>query len=203
MKDLAHKKGVYKNWVEKKRQKFLRSLHYVIKSNTMIDFAVNVVVKDYDEMLPIGSVLRRSFGEPHVFAAIGCLKDIHNWAETENIKDRVDYVFEKGTIHDVELRRVFGSFDEAANQHYRSRGVSFFDKREFTPLQAADTLAYENMLDLRRTIDPENARPMRLSAKNLERSVSHWVYYDKAQLKLVFDDMIEKGLIIPGVVFDY
>jgi hypothetical protein len=44
MVEFAHKKGVYADWPETKRRKFLRTLHYIIHSNTIIDFSVNGVV---------------------------------------------------------------------------------------------------------------------------------------------------------------
>lgn len=197
MIDCAHKKGVYAEWSEDKRKRFLKKLHYIIRSNTIVDFAVSVVVADYNEVIPPENVvLRTGFGEPHVFAVIGCLKDIHEWARHARLADRINYVFEQGTVHDVTVRRVFGSFDDAHNEHYRSRGCAFYDKRDRAPLQAADALAYENMSEMRRRIDPSNTRPMRASAKNLVRPASSWAYYDKAQMLKVVDKCLDLGLLV-------
>ena len=41
MKDYAHKRGVYADWTDKKRIKFLRTLQHIIKSNTEKDFAIS------------------------------------------------------------------------------------------------------------------------------------------------------------------
>jgi hypothetical protein len=197
MKDFAHRKGVYAEWTEDKRRKFLRKLHHIIHSNTIKDFTNSVVVEDYDEVIPPSNVeLRTSFGEPHVFAVIGCLKDVHDWAIHSKLKDRIHYVFEQGTVHDKNVGRLFARFDEEYKEHYRARGCSFFDKRDLNPLQAADILVYENMLEMRRRIDTSNNRAMRLSAKNLLRPSSNWGYYNREQMLKVVDKCLELGLLI-------
>jgi hypothetical protein len=195
MIEFAHKKGVYADWPEKKRQKFLRKLHFIIHSNTIVDFSVNVVIADYNELMTPD--VRRGFGEPHPFAVIGCLKHIAVWAKETHMKDRILYVFEKGTVHDKLLRTIFDtSFDDEHNEHYRISGYAFHGKKELLPLQAADTLAYENMLELRRRIDPDNTRPTRRSIINLHRPPkSQWFYYGRQELLTILSYGVDKGLM--------
>jgi len=183
MAEFAHRKGIYESWTEKKRQKFLRNLQYIIHSNTIIDFANSVVVADYDEL--ITPDIRYGFGEPHVFATIACLKDIAVWVQNSHLgeKDRISYVFEQGTVHDKTLRVIFERYMNSEQEiYYRLGGWDFRDKKEVTPLQSADMLAYENMLEMRRRIDPDNARNPRASIINLERPQSEWGHYGKKQL---------------------
>ena len=197
MTEFAHKKKVYSDWPEKKRQKFLRKLHHIIHSNTIIDFAASVVVADFDEV--ITQDIREGFGEPHVFAAVACMKHIAIWARKTHLKDQILYVFERGTVHDKTVRQVFDlTIDAESSIHYRIGGYAFHDKKELLPLQAADTLAYENMLEMRRRIDPDNNRPTRASIRNLERPQSRWYYYDKAQLLSILSyGLKHDGLVLP------
>lgn len=193
MKDFAHQKKAFKDWPAEKRKQYLGRLHGIIHRHVIADFAVSVVVADYDEVITPN--IRAGFGEPHVFAAIGCMKLIALWAKRINLREHMLYVFEKGTIHDKTVRRVFGAFDDTHSEHYRASGCAFFDKRDLLPLQAADILAYENMLEMRRRIDPDNTRDRRGSIKNLERRGSEWIYYDKAQLLKVLDSGRALGLL--------
>jgi hypothetical protein len=195
MKDLAHKKGVYKDWPEKKRVKFLRTLQHVIKTNTIKDFAVSVAVADYDKLLPPKSNIRFGFGEPHVFAIIGCMKNIATWQKKTHRNDPMLYVFEKGTTHDSMVARVFKELDDQHREFYRVGGIAFFSKEQM-PLQSADMLAYENMLDMRRQSDPTNTRARRESLKNLYRpDISDWSFYNEEHITIVLETAEKMGLV--------
>lgn len=184
MVELAQGKHIYAKWEERKRRKFLRNLHRIIHKNTLADFAMSVVVADYDNV--ITPDIRYGFGEPHVFAAIGCLKGVSVWLNHSKLskRERIFYVFEKGSIHDSTLQLVFDRYfnDEKQSETYRIGGCAFHDKKELMPLQAADVLAYENMLEMRRRVDPSNERKPRASMLNLERPASDWGYFGKAEL---------------------
>ena len=195
MKDFAHSKGVYKGWPEKKRIKFLRTLQHIIKENTIKDFAVSVVVADYDKLLPPQSNIRFGFGEPHVFTIIGCMKNIGTWQKETHRNDPMLYAFERGTTHDSMVARVFAELDDQQRDYYRVGGIAFHGK-ELMPLQAADMLAYEIMLDMRRQSDPTNTRDRRASLKNLYRpDISDWGFYNEEHLMIVLGHAERAGLI--------
>jgi hypothetical protein len=184
MVELAQGKHTYAKWEEKKRRKFLRKLHRIIHKHTLADFAISVVVADYDQV--ITPDIREGFGEPHVFATIGCLKAVSLWLNKRRLakRERIVYVFEKGSIHDSNLQQLFDRYvkDDKQRQTYRIEDCAFHDKKELMPLQAADVLAYENMLEMRRRVDPDNVRKPRASWSNLDRTESDWGYFGKAEL---------------------
>jgi hypothetical protein len=195
MKDFAHKKGIYKDWPEKKRVKFIRTLQHIIKTNTLKDFAVSVVVADYDKLIPPKTNIRYGFGEPHVFAIIGCMKNIGTWQKEMHMNDPMLYTFEKGIAHDSMVARVFAEMDEPQREYYRVGGIAFFGKKVL-PLQSADMLAYENMLDMRRQSDPTNTRGRRESLKNLYRpNISDWSFYNEERITIVLDTAEKMGLV--------
>jgi hypothetical protein len=195
MKDFAQKKGIYETWDDKKRIKFLRTLQYIIKSNTEKDFAVSVVVADYDTLIPPNTNLRTGFGEPHVFAVIGCMKDIHVWQARQGINKPIHYVFEKGSRHDSMVKRVFEALDSEHIEFYRAAGgVSFWGK-DMSPLQAADMLAYENRLEMCRQVNPVNRPKTRESLRNLWREESHWTHYNAEHITIVLESAAKIGLV--------
>jgi hypothetical protein len=195
MKDYAHKRGAYADWTDKKRIKFLRTLQHIIKSNTEKDFAISLVVEDYNKLIPPNTQIWIGFGEPHVFVVIGCMKDIGKWQKSKHINKPVHYIFEKGSGYDSMLKRVFEGLDGEQIKFYRVNDTVTFAGKNVLPLQAADMLAYENRLELCRRLNPENRRKPRESLKNLERPESHWVFYDEPNLQIVLGHAERAGLI--------
>jgi len=194
MKDFAAKKG-YRDWPENKRVKFLRTLQHIIKSNTEKDFSVSVVVEDYNELIPPNTNLRIGFGEPHVFAVIGCMKNINTWQKRAHINKPIEYIFERGSGHDTMLKRIFDEMDAEQMNFYRAGGgINFFGK-ETTPLQAADMLAYENRLEMCRQVNPTNRPKVRESLRNLRRAENDWSYYNAEHITIVLETAANIGLI--------
>jgi hypothetical protein len=174
----------YQDWPEDRRRRLLRKLHGIIHENTLADFSISVVVAAFDEI--ITPDIREGFGgKPHVFAAIGCLKSIAAWVDDNALakEEKIFYIFEQGATDGTALPQVFERYfnDDRQREMYRLEGFAFRDKKEM-PLQAADVLAYENMLEMRRLADPENTRKPRASMLNLERPESDWGYFGTLEL---------------------
>ena len=183
MSEFAQRIHIYQSWSEDRRRRVVTKLHRIIHENTLADFSISVVVKAFNEV--INPDIREGFGEPHVFAVIGCMKSIAAWINDSALKkqERIFYTFEQGSTHGSALRKVFERFlnDDRQCEMYRLEGFAFRDKKEM-PLQAADVLAYENMLEMRRLADPENTRKPRASMLNLERPESDWGYFGILEL---------------------
>jgi len=179
MRVFARREGIYKNWADTKRTRYLHRLHGIIHRHAIADFAVSVVIADYDKIMPPD--LKDSFGDPRAFAVFNCVRLIKGWANRADITEPVDFVFNKGAMRDVPIRAVFGGLDKTQEAGQQIGGVSFYGK-EARPLQAADTAAYENMREMRRRVDPDNTDDQRGAYMSLIRPESKWINLDAAQL---------------------
>lgn len=179
MSDFARGTGIYYNWANTKRAQYLHRLHGVIHRHVMADFAVSVVIPDYDEVMPPD--LKASFGDPHAFAAVNCLRLVKRWAERADITEPIHLVLNEGALRSRPIHAVFGRLVETKEGDQLIGSVSFYDKK-ILPLQAADAAAYENMREMRRRVDLDSTDDQRGAYKSLIRPESKWVYLDAAQL---------------------
>jgi hypothetical protein len=179
IREFVRRTGIYKNWPDTKRTRYLRRLHGIIHRHAIADFAVSVVTADYDKVMPPD--LKASIGDPHAFAAFNCLRLIKSWAKRTDITEPVHFVFNEGAMRGASIRTVFGGLDETQERGQPIGGVSFYGKK-MLPLQAADVAAYENMREMRRRADTDNTDNQRGAYKSLIRPESIWVYLDAAQL---------------------
>ena len=184
MTEFAQRIRSYQDWPEDRRRRVLTKLHGIIHENTLADFSISIVVAAFDDV--ITADIREGFGgTPHVFAAIGCMKSIAAWVTDSGLakEEKIFYIFEQGATQGSALPQLFERFinDERQREMYRLEGCAFQDKKVM-PLQAADVLAYENMSEMRRLVDPGNTRKHRRSMLNLERPESDWGYFGTPEL---------------------
>ncbi len=172
--DNPHSK-IYGNWPQQKKVKFLKQLHSIMARYSLRRFASCMSIADYQAL-----TVEEQFvlGNPHNFNAINCFKLIRTWADQNKMYERFAYVFESGAgIHEKELRRVTNEMTEAERDAYRVRGLSFYDKRDFSPLAAADILAFETRKEMCRQLDLNTTRKIRQSIVNLHvPSIDEWAY---------------------------
>jgi hypothetical protein len=105
-----------------------------------------VNIEDFESLTP---QQKEILGNPHIFAAISCMKMIGFWTAENLLNDPIAYVFEQGSKHDNHLKRLFN--EELRNEDrkfFRVGSFTLVDKRTVTtsnrpakPLQAADILA--------------------------------------------------------------
>lgn len=178
---------IYGDWSDKKKEKLLAELHDITAKHTLRRFATGVLLKDYEELTDDERLV---FGHPHAAASINCLKRIREWAIKENRNDPMLYVFEKGSAHDPKIRRLFeATMDNGNKAEYRIGGFALKDKRDFSPLQAADILAIESRWEVCRQLDPAITRGQRKSLRNLiTRNIDEWYFLDRAHMRAVLEN---------------
>jgi hypothetical protein len=195
MKDFQACRPPYDEWSKEKRAKFLQGLHKIINKRVMRGFATSVVVNDWNALTDEQKFV---FGVPHLCATINCMKHIANWANRINLREPILYVFEKGSNHDKDLRRLFNeSLTEQEGAHYRVERLAFGTKED-SPLQAADIAAYEMTKEISRMFDENNNRPSRASIKNLICPLDEWFYMDKEQFnKILANPNVKRDMAAP------
>lgn len=181
MVDFQACKPPYGDWSKEKRIKFLKSLHRTIHRRAIRSFATTVNIEDFESL---SSEQKEILGNPHVFAAVSCMKMIGFWTARNVMYNPIAYIFEQGSKHDKHLRRLFNEdLREEDRNFFRVGSFDLVDKRIKMPLQAADILAYETTKEVVRRLTPINPRAVRESIRNLGRVESdEWLYCERQAL---------------------
>jgi hypothetical protein len=186
---------IYGTWPEPKKQQFLAHLHSIMAKHTLRRFATGILLQDYENLTDEEKVV---IGHPHVAATINILKRIREWAMRENYNEPMLDVFEKGSVHDSKIKRLFDdAMDDDVKRGYRSSGLAFADKRDLSPLQASDILATETRWEACRQFDPAITRSeSRKSIRNLHiPNVDEWHFIDRAHMKAILDNPVVKAKV--------
>jgi hypothetical protein len=195
MVDFQACKPPYGDWSKEQRIRFLQSLHEVIHKRTVQSFATTVNIEDFKNL---SSEHKEVLGNPHVFAAKNCMKMIGFWTARNIMHDPLSYVFEKGSKHDKDLKKLFDEVPPKDRQFFRVGQFQLEDKKKVRPLQAADVLAYETTKEVTRRITINNKRAVRASIRNLGRpETDQWLYCDSSALIRSYEDALLRRRAYP------
>jgi len=145
MVEFAHSKGLFSGWREdeERRQRLYGDLVKIITSNVYRQFAWAIEMGNFDT-LSVENKKTYSLNA-YVLAARTCGADIRRWQEQENFKVPTAYVFEDGDDGKGMLIQRYEQ-DALPTPHFKPKTAITKDGKTipaFTPLQAADVLAYE------------------------------------------------------------
>ena len=157
MHQFAQSCGLFKGWKEEeeKRRCLLSDLMGIILSNTYRKFGAAVINSDLNAT--IDGATRKEFAlSAYGIAGRGAVGNVDEWLKKEKWGGPVDYVFESGDYNQADLSRrmVEDGFPDPIFRPKTDRtGRNGVTIPAFTPLQAADILAYEYSLTLKRDRD--------------------------------------------------
>lgn len=174
--DNPHSK-IYGDWSTQKKVTFLKQLHRLMARYSLRRFASATNLADYDALRIEAQF---ALGHPHNFNAVNCFKLIRTWTNKQKMYEPLLYVFEAGSAHEKALRRITNDMTDEQREAYRVKNVAFYNKRDLSPLQAADILAFETRKEMCRQLDLTTARKIRESIKNLHvEAIDEWAYVGK------------------------
>jgi hypothetical protein len=141
MSEFESRYGPYKNWPQETRVSLLKRLIGVIHRNTIMPVGAAALIEGYEEV-------RRRFSagiEPYGFCFTETLKSMAEWSKTLRRPEPIACVLEAGAGFGGQVEEIRKSIlkTESRKQYYRIASITFADKKDITPLQAADFLAYE------------------------------------------------------------
>jgi len=182
---------IYRDWPEDKRTRFLARLHGLMAKHTLRRVATGILINDYDQLTDEEKFV---IGHPHAAATINCLKRIREWAIRENRKEPMLYVFEKGSVHDEKVRRMFETvLSLEQKMEYRISDLDFGDKRDVHALQTSDILAVESRWEICRELDPAITRQPRKSLQNLLKpKIDDWYFLDRTHMHAILQNPVVK-----------
>jgi hypothetical protein len=139
MRHFAHSRGEFTGWKqdEAKRRSFLRQLIGIIKARVWHSFASAVLMDDYRKV--DAKYCLSEFSRPYALAGCTCLAKLNRWGQKWlKPEDGIAIVFEDGDNDK-------GALVAAVKQHFTIT-PAFLSKEKSVAFQAADLLAYENLL---------------------------------------------------------
>jgi hypothetical protein len=159
MQSFAQSSGVYRTWKkdEARRRKLLADLTGMIFKHAQRKFGAAVVNSDLIAL--IDDDARKAFAlSAYGIAGRGAAGNVDEWTKENPAERAVRYVFEDGDFNKGDLMRRMKE-DGFATPIFEPKtdrpGRNGIPVPGFTPLQAADILAYEYMLAVERERDPK------------------------------------------------
>lgn len=149
------------HWDRAKKDRVYAKLASIINARVRHGFAVAVPKQFFDEF--VFDEFKQYASNHYVWAVKSVLGSIEQWRRKFGLTIPMQYVFERGALGESQLRRVWDDCLLYAENERRygivADGVQFRSKKAFTPLQAADILAWQMQNYMRRCV--MNARSIK------------------------------------------
>jgi hypothetical protein len=202
MADFAQRQGQFRNWPEDKRRECLKELHDIISANAIGSVGYGLSRAAYDAI--VCAKADDFMGGPYGLLASTLLIDFSGLLRLLGVRSLVAYRFESGAEGIGQVATIFDRNIASPGHSEFHRVLSFGteDKRKFTPLQAADILAYELYEQLPRQLglDPKPPRPFPLPS--LARVPHLWGYINERNLA-TFNKIASIAANLSKEDFDY
>jgi Protein of unknown function (DUF3800) len=141
-------KNEFKGWPLDKKLRVAKRLRKIIKKRAVKGFALGVVKKDYDEVVPEG-LKAQGFENHYTYAIRRVLGMIDQWRQNSMRNEPIEYIFDWLDTKDSKRREIEAVFSLAEGQNEAFHrygifkgGISFRERQRNSPLQAADMLAW-------------------------------------------------------------
>lgn len=136
---------MYKGWTETKRREFFARLLEIITRNTYRKFGI-VIISEWFSSLPVTTKELTRLENAYALAGTLAASTVRRWLQESNHPpDRLELVFENGDLGKQFLIAGLESkgFSHPIFREKKDRTIKGFLHNAWTPLQAADILAYE------------------------------------------------------------
>jgi hypothetical protein len=147
--DCQNYQGHFATWKgnDAKRIALWCDLLTIIKGTTFQKFGCGIEVSDWTSRISRATKTRWRLNA-YVLCSTMCAERARNWAQHNRINTPIEYVFESGDPGSGELKGHFeaGGYPPPVFKHKTNRMIDGIFYPAFTPLQAADFLAYEIFL---------------------------------------------------------
>ena len=125
------------------RDALIYDLRNIIISHGLHGYCCGGSRVDWDDL--VSGDMRRFLGDAERFCVTQCFVWTDGWAERDGERE-ISYVFDNRPHRSVANKRVFEflqRYHEVTKEGPIKKGISFLSSLEFTPLQAADLIAWE------------------------------------------------------------
>lgn len=178
MTDWEKRSKQFKGWDDEKRIELFQRLVLVLRKTFRRGFSATVNLSDYDRE-------RFKSIRPYVLCVLQCLRSVGAWAHNAKPSAPIIYILETGAGYNraVDFVRQYILEERKRKDFFWFDSITLASKEEFSPLQAADILAYESWEEVCNSIVSNSPkRPVRASARFLWEKQRHKymkLYIDK------------------------
>jgi len=144
MREFTQSRGEFTKWPEAQHRRLMQRVTWVIKSCVMYRVGAAIPCADYQQTVGLVEP-ENSRISPFWCAFQCCISAILAYCEKFGIADDIALVLDENSESRQHALGFYTSFKESQGLKNRSQlvSMSFADDKKFTPLQAADLLAYE------------------------------------------------------------
>jgi hypothetical protein len=182
MTDFVARQQQYATWNDAVRAERLTNLIGIINRNVIASVGFALPIRDYYSIF--SKIAKRYVGGPYGLAAISCFMDASKAIRSQHPEARIAYVFERGVKGKGQVMKVFDRVcDELeVRESNRLASLTYEDKRDFSPLEAADILAYElyRYLPLQLKEIPGEIRKPLLALRGCP--INYWKTYGESEM---------------------
>ena len=182
MTDFAARRQQFAGWPEEKRRACLSKLIDITNRHVIASVGTVIPVRDYQAAF--SKKADNFVGGPYGVAAMACFSEVAKTFNLIGVHGQVAYVFETGARGSGQVHKAFTWLEQnpGSKAEMRLLALSFQNKREYCPLQAADILAYELYLYFPKSVK-KSGRPVRYGVKALAEAPRDWGRLDMAVLE--------------------
>jgi len=144
MRQFTQSRGEFAGWSEAQRRAFMNRVTWIIKSSVMYRVGAVIPCADYQQTVGLVEPGNTRI-TPFWCSFLSCISAILAYCKRFGITDDIALVFDENSESSQHATGYYTSFKELPGVKNRSQlvSLSFADDKKFTPLQAADLLAYE------------------------------------------------------------
>jgi Protein of unknown function (DUF3800) len=174
---------VYARWTREQRLDNLKRLIDLTNRHAYASVGVCVPLESFQSLVPPDA--QEFLGGPYGFAAIACFFETARLVRAHRSDGWISYVLESGGPDPGVVANHFKRFMQRPElrQYLRLQSLRFDDKRVFTPLQAADILAYELYRHLPKQLGNDLRLPRLRNLRLLAEVQRAWMYATPAVLR--------------------
>lgn len=140
--DCANFAGEFRGWGAEARDALVIRLLDVIEASNLLGIVIGLHMDHFREAMQGRDDLRAIFGTPYTAIFHWVVQSIINITNTLGREERIGFVHECNDYRQEALDS-FAWIKKNGNPSQRVVGLQFAGKEDYTPLQAADILAYE------------------------------------------------------------
>jgi hypothetical protein len=192
MTSLANHAPPFDTWGESRRRELFATAVSIINPNVLASFAFTVPMFLYDDDSVFPEFAKAFVSDAYGLMTFGLVMEVAEYVKklAQEIGDPdpwVAYIMESGANGTGKVQKMFMRHqrDPDSRVDLRLLSLSFENKRQFLPLQAADIVAYECYQHIPRQLGivPRAARVFNL--KPLAEVPHVWRYYNKTELEKI------------------
>ena len=140
--DCANFRGEFEGWKLEDRDALVANLTGCLRGSMLGGMAAGINMRDFNEALSARPDLIELFGSPYVTCFQWVVQQIVDIADNAHGHQKLAFFHEQNDFQ-VEALKAFEWVRQSRKHHRGDMTITFGAKDQFTPLQAADMLAYE------------------------------------------------------------